>query len=209
MFFHAKYANIIHIPPVFVIYYGENLALTFFVHFDFWRKNRGYKNRIFCKFRNSKNRVETVNFCKNVAKCRFGDRRKMMYICIKLKEGSSALLFCDLSPENFLWRRIFFLLSRNFFLLRKTFFFLRRKNSRCFPKKIVKQRKFFLTEVKVLNFFTFWAMLRDVKNCINEILQNFVDSKRVDEVRVDKMVWLERLFAFRTEVVLYTLCSVL
>ena len=102
MFFHAKYANIIHIPPVFVIYYGENLALTFFVHFDFQPQNWGCKNRPFCKFGNSKRWVETVNFCKNVAKCRFGDRRKMMYICIKLKEGSSALLFCDLSPENFL-----------------------------------------------------------------------------------------------------------
>ena len=101
--------------------------------------------------------------------------------------------FCDLSPENFLWRRIFFLLSRKFFLLRKTFFFLRRKNLRCFPKIHVKLPKNFLTEVKVLNFFTFWAMLRDVKKVDKAILSTF--SRQVDEVRVDKMVWLERLLA--------------
>ena len=101
--------------------------------------------------------------------------------------------FCDLSPENFLWRRIFFLLSRKFFLLRKTFFFLRRKKLRCFSKNSVKLCKNFLTEVKVLNFFTFWAMLTDVKKVDKVILSTF--SKQINEVRVDEMVGLERLLA--------------
>ena len=144
-----------------------------FVHFDFCLKKSDRKNLFFCKFRNSKRWRETVNFCKNGAKCRFGDRRKMMYICIKLKEGCAALLFCDLPPENFLWRRIFFLLSRKFFLLRKTFFFLRRKILRCFLKILVKLCENFLIEVKVLNFFTFWATLRDVKNFDKVILSKF------------------------------------
>ena len=47
-----------------------------------------------------------------------------------------------------------------------------------------------------------------LKKHIYEILQNFVDSKRVDEmVRVERL--LARWFAFRTAVVLCTLCSVL
>ncbi len=71
----------------------SNPALTFFVHFDYCAQNQGCKNRLFCKFGNSKRGRQTVNFCKNIAKCRFGDRRKMMYICIKVKEGSSAPLF--------------------------------------------------------------------------------------------------------------------
>ena len=89
--------------------------------------------------------------------------------------------FFNLPPENFLWRRIFFLLSRKFFLLRKTFFFLRRKNLRCFRKKFVKQRKFFLTEVKVLNFFTFWAVLMDVKKVDKAILSTFSKQARRKE----------------------------
>ena len=143
------------------------------MHFDFWRKICPFKNRLFWKVKDSKRGCETVNFCKNGAKCRFGDRRKMMYICIKLRRASLPSFFCDLSPENFLWRRIFFLLSRKFFLLRKTFFFLRRKNFLDFPKNFVKLPKFFLTEVKVLNFFTFWAMLRDVKKNLTMILSSF------------------------------------
>ena len=181
MCFQAKYANTIQIPPAFVIYYGENPALIFFVHFKFCAQNRARKNRPFCKFRNSKRWCETVNFCKNVAKCRFGFRWKMMYICIKLRRAPLPSFFCDLSPENFLWRRIFFLWSRKFFLLRKTFFFLRRKNSRWFPKKFVKQRKFFLIEVKVLNFFTFWATLTDVKKVDKAILSTFSKQARGKE----------------------------
>ena len=89
--------------------------------------------------------------------------------------------FCDLSPENFLWRRIFFLLSRNFFFLSKTFFFLRRKNFLNLPKNFVKLPKFFLTEVKVLNFFTFWAVLRDVKKVDKVILLTFSKQARRKE----------------------------
>ena len=52
-------------------------------------------------------------------------------------------------------------------------------------------------------------MLRDVKNFDKVILSKF--SKQVDEVRVDEMVRLERLFArlfaFRKVVVLCTLYS--
>ena len=98
-----------------------------------------------------------VNSCKNSAKCRFGNRWFLLYICIKIRRAPLPSFFCYLSPENFLWRRIFFLWSRKFFLWRKTFFFWRRKNLRCFLKKYVKLFKNFLTEVKVLNFFTFWA----------------------------------------------------
>ena len=54
-------------------------------------------------------------------------------------------------------------------------------------------------------------MLTDVKNFDKVILSKF--SKQVDEVRVDEMVrlnsWIARWFAFRTEVVLCTLFSVL
>ena len=79
--------------PKFVIYITKKSALLYFVHFDFCLKKSGRKNGTFCKVRDCKRGYKTVNFCKNSAKCRFGNRRKMMYICIKLKEGTAALLF--------------------------------------------------------------------------------------------------------------------
>ena len=111
---------------------------------------------------------------------------KWCIFALRLRRALLPSFFYDLSPENFLWRRIFFLWSRKFFLLRKTFFFLRRKNSRCFRKTFVKLPKNFLTEVKVLNFFTFWATLTDVKKVDKVILSTF--SKRAMKKETAKLM---------------------
>lgn len=40
------------------------------------------------------NKELNVNECKNILKCRFGNKKFSLYICIKLKEGHVPSFFC-------------------------------------------------------------------------------------------------------------------
>ena len=107
-----------------------DFCLDFFRAFQIFAENLICTKQAFLGVMNSKMRGRNVNGCKNAAKCRFGKKIFLLYICTKVKGGlCSPPFFYDLPPENLLKGRKFFFLRRKKFLWRKTFFFLRRKIS--------------------------------------------------------------------------------